>query len=107
MNPDSMKGEMAASLAHEIKQPITAALTNAHASLRLLQMDPLDVSELRDATMAIVQSAKRAAEIIDHVRALSRKSTPERELVTSTKSCAKACRRHVPQRTTPGARSFE
>jgi len=81
MNRISVMGEMAASLAHEIKQPITAATTNAQICLWLLERETLDVSEMRDASSAVVQSVKRAADIIDRVRSLSKKSAQDRELV--------------------------
>jgi C4-dicarboxylate-specific signal transduction histidine kinase len=81
INRVSVMGEMAASLAHEIKQPISAATTNAQISLWLLERDQLEIQELREAVSAVVQSVKRAADIIDHVRSLSRKSTQDRELV--------------------------
>jgi PAS domain S-box-containing protein len=81
INRVSMMGEMAASLAHEIKQPITAATTNAQICLWLLERETLDVSEMRDASSAVVQSVKRAADIIDRVRSLSKKSAQDRELV--------------------------
>ena len=81
INRVSMMGEMAASLAHEIKQPITAATTNAQICLWLLEREKLDVSEMREASSAVVQSVKRAADIIDRVRSLSKKSAQDRELV--------------------------
>ena len=81
MNRVSVMGEMAASLAHEIRQPITAATTNAQICLWLLERDKLDVSEMRETTSAVVQSVKRAADIIERVRSLSKKSPQEHELV--------------------------
>jgi PAS domain S-box-containing protein len=81
MNRVSVMGEMAASLAHEIKQPISAAITNAQISLWLLERDQLEIEELREAISAVVQSVKRAADIIDHVHSLSKKSTQDQELV--------------------------
>ena len=81
MNRVSVMGEMSASLAHELKQPLTAAVMNAEVCLELLQRDQVDVQELSDATSAILRSIKRGAEIIDRLRSLSRKTDPERELV--------------------------
>ena len=81
MNRISVMGEMAASLAHEIKQPITAATTNAQICLWLLEREKLDVSEMREASSAVAQSVRRAADIIDRVRSLSKKSPQDRELV--------------------------
>jgi len=81
LNRVSTMGEMAASLAHEVKQPIAAAVMNAEVCLELLRRDQADISELTDATSAILRSAKRAADIIDSVRSLSRRGTPKREVV--------------------------
>ena len=81
INRVSVMGEMAASLAHEIKQPISAATTNAQISLWLLERDQLEIQELREAILAVMQSVKRAADIIDHVRSLSKKGTQDRVLV--------------------------
>jgi signal transduction histidine kinase len=81
INRVSVMGEMAASFAHEIKQPISAATTNAQISLWLLDRDQLENQDLREAVSAVAQSVKRAAETIDHVRSLSKKSAQERELV--------------------------
>ncbi|HEY6340411.1 MAG TPA: ATP-binding protein [Bryobacteraceae bacterium] len=72
---------MSASLGHELKQPLTAAVMNAEVCLELLQRKQVDVLELDDATSAILLSVKRAAAIIDRLRSLSRKSNPDRELV--------------------------
>jgi PAS domain S-box-containing protein len=81
MNRVSTMGEMGASLAHEVKQPISAAVMNAEVCLELLQRDQADIPELTDATSAMLRSAKRAADIIDSVRSLTRRSTPKREVV--------------------------
>jgi len=81
MDRVSTMGEMAASLAHEVKQPIAAAVMNAEVCLELLQRDQADIPELTDATSAMLRSAKRAADIIDSVRSLTRRGTPKREVV--------------------------
>ena len=81
MNRVSMMGELTASLAHEIKQPITAAVTNARACALWLQRDAPDITEARDAASRMVGDAKRAADIVDRVRSLYRRGTPQRELV--------------------------
>ena len=74
-------GELTASLAHELKQPIAATITNANACFRWLKRDKPDLEEACAATSRIVVEQKRAAEIIDHLRSLYKKSDPERELV--------------------------
>ena len=81
MNRVSMMGELAASLAHEIKQPIAAALTSADACTRWLRREAPDVTEACEAASAVVAAVTRAAGIIDRVSSLYRRGTPERELV--------------------------
>jgi PAS domain S-box-containing protein len=74
-------GELTASLAHEVNQPITAAVTDANACVRWLTRDSPDVDEARAAASRIVQDAMRAAEIVSRIRLFFKKSTPPRELV--------------------------
>jgi len=74
-------GELTASLAHEVNQPIAAAVTNANTCLRWLTREQPDVEEARAAAMRIVKDGTRAAEIIKRIRLLFKKGTPERELV--------------------------
>ena len=76
-----MMGELAASLAHEVKQPITAAIILAKACMRWLPRDPPDVAEACVAASGMVEAVTRAAEIIDRVRSLYGRGPPERELV--------------------------
>jgi signal transduction histidine kinase len=77
-----MMGELAASLAHELKQPITAAITDAQTCLRWLTRDQPDVEEARKATLRTVKDNTRAAELIDRLRSLYKKGAPpERESV--------------------------
>jgi signal transduction histidine kinase len=81
INRVNMMGELAAALAHEIKQPIAAAVANAGACLGFLEGERPDISEARDAASGTIGCARRAAEIIDHVRSLFKKSFPQREPV--------------------------
>jgi C4-dicarboxylate-specific signal transduction histidine kinase len=74
-------GELTASLAHEVKQPIAAAITNAKTCLRWLSGDTPNIEEARAAAMRIVKDQTRAAEIISRIRLLFKKDTPLRELV--------------------------
>jgi PAS domain S-box-containing protein len=74
-------GELTASLAHEIKQPIAAAVTNAEACQRLLDSDQPDLPEAREAASEMVKDARRAADIIDRVRLLYQKGSPQLDLV--------------------------
>jgi signal transduction histidine kinase len=81
INRVNMMGELAAALAHEIKQPIAAAAANAGACLGFLNREHPDVLEAREAASGTIGCARRAAEIIDHVRSLFKKSFPQREAV--------------------------
>jgi signal transduction histidine kinase len=76
-----MMGELAASLAHEIKQPIAASVTNAQTCVRWLRRDVPDVVEASNAASRTVKDPMRAAEILDRVRSLYTRDTPQRELV--------------------------
>ena len=80
-NRVSTMGELVASISHELAQPITITTANAKASLRWLQRDPPDLSEVRKGTERIVEAGALASEIIDHLRSLYKKSSPKRELV--------------------------
>jgi PAS domain S-box-containing protein len=81
INRISTMGELTASLAHEIKQPIGAAVTNAEACLRLLDRDRPDILEAREAAFEMVRDARRAADIIDRVRLLYQKGSSKLEEV--------------------------
>jgi signal transduction histidine kinase len=81
MSRVSTLGELTASLAHEIKQPIGAAVTNAEACMRLLHRDQPDIDEARAAALEMAKDAKRAADIIDRVRSLFQKGTLQRDVV--------------------------
>ncbi|MEA2260885.1 MAG: hypothetical protein QOJ51_3710 [Acidobacteriaceae bacterium] len=74
-------GELTASLAHEVNQPIAAAVTNANTCLRWLTRDQPDLEEAREAAARIVKDGTRAAEIIKRIRMVFTKDTPEWELV--------------------------
>jgi PAS domain S-box-containing protein len=74
-------GELTASLAHEVNQPIAAAVTNANTCLRWLTRDQPNVEEARAAAMRIVKDGTRAGEIISRIRLLFKKGASERELV--------------------------
>jgi len=74
-------GELTASLAHEVNQPIAAAVTDANTCLRWLTRDHPDVEEARAAAMRIVKDGSCAADIISRIRLLFKKGTPEWEPV--------------------------
>ncbi|HET6142319.1 MAG TPA: ATP-binding protein [Candidatus Acidoferrales bacterium] len=73
-------GELAASVAHEVNQPIAAAVTNANTCLRWLMRDQPDLEEARAAAMRIVKDATRAGEIINRIRLFFSKSAQQWEL---------------------------
>src|SRR5208337_4695880 len=77
----SSMGELTASLAHEVNQPIAAAVTDANTCLRWLARDQPDLDEARMAASRTVKDATRASEIIKRVRLLFKKSALQRELV--------------------------
>ena len=81
MNRVSTIGELTASLAHEIKQPIGAAVTNAEVCVRLLDRAQPDIGEAREAALEMVKDARRAADIIDRVRSLYQKGSSELETI--------------------------
>src|SRR6202140_5326486 len=73
--------ELTASLAHEIRQPISAAMTNAKTCLRWLGRDDPNLTEGREAAARIVKDATRAADIISRISLLFKKGALEQELV--------------------------
>jgi C4-dicarboxylate-specific signal transduction histidine kinase len=64
-------GELTASIAHEINQPLGAVATNASCCLRWLEPDKLDLGEAREAALSVVQDANRASEVIKRIRAMA------------------------------------
>jgi PAS domain S-box-containing protein len=81
VNRITTMGELTASLAHEVNQPIAAAATNARTCVRWLTREHPDLEEACAAAMRAVKEVTRASEIISRIRVLFRKGTPERELV--------------------------
>ena len=69
--------EMSSSLAHELNQPLTAVLSNAQAALRFLGRDPPDLQGARESLQHVVESDKRASEVIRRLRSMLRKETGE------------------------------
>jgi PAS domain S-box-containing protein len=72
-------GQMTASIAHEVNQPIGAVVTNAQAALRWLNMQPPDWEEVRQALDRIVKAGGRAGDVISRMRALVRKAPPRKD----------------------------
>ena len=69
VNRVTTMGQLAASIAHEINQPITAATTNANAGLLWLAAEPPDLDEVRDAFDRIIKAGRQAGEVISRIRA--------------------------------------
>ena len=86
INRVSMMGELTASLAHELSQPITAAITNAKTCVRWLSHNQLDLEEAREAATRTIKDGTRAAEIINGLRSFYKKGAPaQREVVDVSK----------------------
>jgi hypothetical protein len=79
VNRVTAMGQLAASIAHEIMQPIGAAVTNAHAALRWLSAPPPNLEEVRQALGRIVNEGNRASDVIGRIRALIQKAPPRKD----------------------------
>ena len=74
-------GELTSSIAHEVNQPLGAIVTNGNASLRLISRNPPDVEHSREAIECMISDAMRASEVIKRIRAMLKKSVPEKTLL--------------------------
>ena len=81
VNRATTMGELTASLAHEINQPITAAATDARTCLRWLAREQPDIAEARESAARMVHAVTRAADIISRLRQLYKKGVPQTSLV--------------------------
>jgi len=81
INRVSMMGEMTASLAHEIKQPMFAASADAETCVRWLARDRPDLAEAQEAALRLMKDVGRASDIINRIVSLFKKEAPHRELV--------------------------
>jgi PAS domain S-box-containing protein len=77
VNRTATLGELTASIAHEVNQPLAAIMTNSQVCVRLLDQDHLDRTELRDIAEHIISDSERASEVVRRVRALSKKGELE------------------------------
>jgi signal transduction histidine kinase len=80
-NRVSTMGQLTASIAHEIKQPIATARNNARAALNFLDKSPPDVAEVREALTCIVEDTDRASDVVDRIGSLVKKAPPRKEVV--------------------------
>ncbi|HTB87488.1 MAG TPA: AAA family ATPase [Steroidobacteraceae bacterium] len=107
INRVTTMGELAASLAHELSQPISGAMTNANTCLRKLGHDEPDLDEVRTAVTRIARDAQRASDVIGRIRsqfekaALNRESLDLNEIIRETTGLlrAEAARYHISVRT--------
>jgi PAS domain S-box-containing protein len=81
INRVSMMGELTASLAHEIKQPMFAASADAETCVRWLARDQPDLAEAQEAALRLMKDVSRASDIINRTVSLFKKRAPQRELV--------------------------
>jgi PAS domain S-box-containing protein len=79
VNRVTTMGELSASIAHEVNQPIAATVTNAQAALRWLRAQPPDLDEVRASLSRIVEDGKRAGNVISGIRALINKVPPRKD----------------------------
>ena len=79
LNRVRMVGELAATLAHEVKQPIAAARNNASAALKFLDKQPPGLGNVREALDCVVADADRAGDIIDRIRDHIKKAPPRND----------------------------
>ncbi|KGU82893.1 trifunctional serine/threonine-protein kinase/ATP-binding protein/sensor histidine kinase [Pseudomonas mediterranea] len=74
-------GQLVASIAHEVNQPIAAAILNANAALRWLNAQPPDIDEVRPVLERLILDANRAADVLGRIRGHIRKAPPQKGLV--------------------------
>src|ERR1700694_3854347 len=74
----TIMGELSASIAHEVNQPLAAIITNGQACERFLGFSPPDLDEVKDAVGEIVRDGRRASEVLKRIRAMSKNTVPER-----------------------------
>ena len=85
-------GQLTASIAHEVSQPIAAAVTNAQAGAALAGARPPDLDEVRQALDRIVKDGNRAGDVIGRIRDLIKKAPPRKDGWTSTRRSARSLR---------------
>jgi C4-dicarboxylate-specific signal transduction histidine kinase len=81
VNRVATMGQLTASIAHEVNQPIAATVSNAQAGLRWLDRQPPDLDEVRQALACIAEDGKRAGEVIAGLRELMKKAPPRKDRV--------------------------
>jgi PAS domain S-box-containing protein len=79
LNRIATMGQLTASIAHEVSQPMAAALTYAQTAMRLLRAEPLDLEEVRGALSRIVESMRRGGDVIGRIRAIVKKTPLQKD----------------------------
>jgi signal transduction histidine kinase len=79
VNRVTTMGQLAASISHEVMQPIAAGVTNAQAALHFLDAQPPDLKEAREALDSAIEDGRRATDIIGRIRALIKKAPPQKD----------------------------
>jgi signal transduction histidine kinase len=79
INRVTTMGQLAASISHEVMQPIAAGVTNAHAALRWLDAQPPDLEEVRQALSRAVEEGNRASDVINRIRALIKRAPSRKD----------------------------
>jgi C4-dicarboxylate-specific signal transduction histidine kinase len=79
VNRVTTMGQLAASIVHEINQPIAATVTNAHAALRWLGAQPPNLGEVRQSLDDVIRDGNRAGDVIGRIRALIKKAPPQKD----------------------------
>jgi signal transduction histidine kinase len=83
-------GELTASIAHEVNQPLAAIVTNGEAGLRWLDHKEPDLAEVRDALGNVISNGNRASEILQRIRALVKGAPPRKELLSINETILEA-----------------
>lgn len=92
VNRVSTIGELTTSLAHELHQPLTAILSNAQAAQRLIEVDPMDLGEVREILRDIAEDDKRAGAVIHRLRDLLKKGDPQLTVLDLSETVAEVAR---------------
>src|ERR1700676_4215967 len=82
----TMMGELSASIAHEINQPLGAIIMNGNACQRFLAISPPDLDEVKDGLEAIVSDGNRASEVLSRIRGMLKNAAPERVQIDANRA---------------------